>query len=372
MGGYKPSKRTSNLELFRVITMLLIMAHHYVVNSGLTSEVLYLDALSAKSIFLFLFGAWGKTGINCFILITGYFMCKSNITMKKFVKLLAEVMFYRIIIYSIFLGTGIQSFSITEFVQVFIPTTSIAQNFTGTFLAFFLCIPFLNILIKNLTEKQHIYLLLISGFIYVFFGTVPYFSVTMNYVSWYIVLYFIASYIRLYPKQIFESKKVWGILSIFFIFVSAVSVLACLWLGEIIDRDMAYVFVTDSNAFLAVATGLSTFMFFKNINIKYNRLINIGGASTFGVLLIHANSDTMRQWLWRDILNNTGMFYSDWMVIHAIGSVVCIFIVCTIIDYCRIRFIEKPLMKSLDNSFDKVSDWYLKIENKIFNKLNIK
>ncbi len=67
--------RSSNLELFRIITMLLIIAHHYVVNSGLT-EILYVNPLSSKSIFLFLFGAWGKTGINCFVLITGYFMCK--------------------------------------------------------------------------------------------------------------------------------------------------------------------------------------------------------------------------------------------------------------------------------------------------------
>ena len=74
--------RTSNLELFRIITMLMIVAHHYVVNSGLT-QLIYADLSSGKSMFLLLFGAWGKTGINCFVLITGYFMCKSKITFKK-------------------------------------------------------------------------------------------------------------------------------------------------------------------------------------------------------------------------------------------------------------------------------------------------
>lgn len=28
-------ERNSNLELYRIVTMLLIVAHHYVVNSGL-------------------------------------------------------------------------------------------------------------------------------------------------------------------------------------------------------------------------------------------------------------------------------------------------------------------------------------------------
>ena len=31
--------RDSNLELFRIITMLLIVAHHYVVNSGLMEVI---------------------------------------------------------------------------------------------------------------------------------------------------------------------------------------------------------------------------------------------------------------------------------------------------------------------------------------------
>ena len=52
-------KRDSNIELLRIITMLLIVAHHYVVNSGLTAldRPLYANPLSWRSIFLFLFGA---------------------------------------------------------------------------------------------------------------------------------------------------------------------------------------------------------------------------------------------------------------------------------------------------------------------------
>ena len=58
----KNLKRDSGLELFRIITMLLIVAHHYVVNSGLMSVdgPIRSDPMSYKSIFLILFGAWGK------------------------------------------------------------------------------------------------------------------------------------------------------------------------------------------------------------------------------------------------------------------------------------------------------------------------
>lgn len=45
-------ERNSNLELYRIIVMLLIVAHHYVVNSGLMS-VMKEEPLHIQSIFLY-------------------------------------------------------------------------------------------------------------------------------------------------------------------------------------------------------------------------------------------------------------------------------------------------------------------------------
>ena len=80
--------RSSNIELFRIIIMLIIVAHHYVINSGLLTIVETQQNLKFRDIFLLIFGWGGKTGINCFVLITGYFMCTSNITVRKFCKLI--------------------------------------------------------------------------------------------------------------------------------------------------------------------------------------------------------------------------------------------------------------------------------------------
>ena len=73
------------------------------------------------------------------------------------------------------------------------------------------------------------------------------------------------------------------------------------------------------------------------VNIGYSKVINLIGASTFGVLLIHANSDIMRQWLWQDILNNVGQYGTNTMVLHAIYSVLMVYAVCTVIDYLRMK-----------------------------------
>ena len=89
-------------------------------------------------------------------------------------------------------------------------------------------------------------------------------------------------------------------------------------------------------------------MYFKDVKLKNSRIINTIAASTFGVLLIHANSNTMRKWLWQDILDNEGQYGTSTFVLHAVGSVVVVFVVCIIIDYIRIRIIENYIFKWLD------------------------
>lgn len=366
------AERSSSIELFRIITMILIVAHHYVVNSGLSS-IIAENPLCARSIFLLLFGAWGKIGINCFVMITGYFMCKSHITARKFLKLLFEIEFYRIIIWFIFFVTGYEAFSFSGFVKMILPVREIASNFSGCYIVFYLTIPFLNCLLRHIKEKQHLLLILLCVFTYVLVGSVPVFSVSMNYVSWFIVLYFIASYFRLYPKKIFESVKIWAWAAIGAMVICIASVICMTLIGVKfgISTGYSYYWVNDSNKILALAAGICTFMFFKNLKLKYSKIINTIAASTFGVLLIHANSDTMRQWLWKDFLDNVGHYNSNLLVVHAVGSVLCIFVVCVAIDYLRIKFIEKPVFRIWDKHWGKLASAYYDAEQKILSKFGV-
>lgn len=84
-------------------------------------------------------------------------------------------------------------------------------------------------------------------------------------------------------------------------------------------------------------------MFFKNLHF-YSKSVNAISAASFGVLLIHANSDVMRQWLWKDVLNNVEVYGTDVMIIHAFLAVIGIYVICTVIDMLRIKFIERPLL----------------------------
>lgn len=342
--------RHSDLELFRIVTMLLIIASHYVSNSGLIDPggPIFAQPLAPRSLFLLIFGAFGKVGINCFVLITGYFMCTSRITAHKFCKLLGEVMFYRLLLLPFWL-TGYEPFTPGALVQALLPVTEVGTEFVQCYLLFYLCIPFLNILLHHLSETAHLRLIALGGFIYIVFGTLR--RVQMNYVSWFIVLYFIAAYLRLYPRRIQRRTALWGGLTLAALVLSALSVIFWTWLGVQQQKNNAvfsYTLLYDSSAILAAATALCAFLFFKSLRMRPSRLINTIAATTFGVLLIHANSDAMRRWLWQDLLHVIDAYSSPFCVLHAFGSILAVFAACSLLDLLRIRFLERPFLQQTD------------------------
>ena len=82
--------------------------------------------------------------------------------------------------------------------------------------------------------------------------------------------------------------------------------------------------------------------------MTYSPFINKVASTTFGILLIHAHSDTVREWLWRDVLNVVGQQSSPYTYILAVLSVAGVFVVCSIIDYLRIAYFEKYYMQLVD------------------------
>jgi len=355
--------RNSNLELYRIIVMLMIVAHHYVVNSGLMQILKESDAILSSGLML-LFGAWGKTGINCFVLITGYFMCKSSFSLKKLVKLYLQIAFYGSVIYVIFCIAGKESFSPFRLLWSIWPVKSIALDFVSCFLIFYLFIPILNILVNSMDRRLHRRLVVILVVIFSVLPSFPRIGMTHNYVSWFMALYMIASYIRKYGMFPGVSHRQWGYLTIASAMTGSLSVLimiACYRAGYVSGFN-PYFFVSDSNKFLSVAIAVCSFMYFKDLKIPCSKFINLVGASTFGVLLIHANSDTMRQWLWQETVDCVG-HYGDsamWTLGYAMASVLTIFTICAGIDWFRAKYLEP---RAVDFVYDR--------SKRLFNRLQI-
>jgi hypothetical protein len=244
--------------------------------------------------------------------------------------------------------TGYESLTHIRLAQLIMPFWNFETNFASCFIGFWLTIPFWNILTSHMTKKQHLVLTLLMLTLYTVCGSIPGFNVAMNYITWFGIIYLIASYIRLYSTPIFENKKLWMWISIISILLAMASVVVC----HMRLHSIGYEFVSESNKIFAVAVAVSTFLWFKNINLPYSKIINIVGGTTFGVLLIHANSDAMRQWLWKDTVDCVGHYSLPLpqLILYSIAAVLAIFFICTAIDRVRQLIIEEPFFKWYDKN----------------------
>lgn len=332
--------------------MLLIIAHHYVVNSGI-AQFYDFNNITGNMIFLQCFGFAGKIGINCFVFITGYFMIKSQFKFQKLLKLYLEIKFYNLIIYMLFLIVGGETVSISRCLKMgFNIVYEVGGDFTATFVFLYMLIPFINAMLLNLNQKLHLILIGILVFLYTIISTFLFHDTYSN-LGWMITTYIIAAYVRLYPCKWFENKKLYIWSTIFSVGLSWASILVVDFAGSKVGFKNYYHMVANEHKFLALACSFSLFMLFKNIKIKQNKVINTIAASTFGVLLIHANSDAMRKFLWQDVLHNTSYYDSPLLAVHAILSVILVYVVCVCIDQLRMRFLEKPLFAYIEKRKNK-------------------
>ncbi|MBD5210319.1 MAG: acyltransferase family protein [Barnesiella sp.] len=336
--------------------MLAIIAHHYVVNSSVRGLFAYDGTATPQQYFLEVWGMWGKTGINAFILISGYFMCRMQLTARRYVKLLIQILFYGITIMLIFAICDYQQLTIRGlFNKLFGLLTSINNGFAASFMAFYIFVPFYNKLISVLTKRQLGLLVLGLLFIMTICSTV-FLAPTMNEPVWYMTLYFVAAYIRLYPNKWTDNLKLSSIVLTVSILVAVAICIAFVYLanhtGRTVFSEFKWHLVSDSNKLLAFLIGLSAFLTAKNFNMGHSKTVNFLAAGCFGVLLIHASSDTMRHWLWQDICDVPGMLHAELpaLIAQAVAVPIIIFLICSFIDHYYKKFLEPVFMNLIFNN----------------------
>lgn len=156
---------------------------------------------------------------------------------------------------------------------------------------------FINSLFRHLIGKDLRILLCVLLVLHTAISTF-FFASTEN-LGWYITVYLIGSYIRLYPKKVFSSRLLWPLASLGLVLLAWASIIVVDFVGPYVGFDSYYHMVVGSDKLLAIAIVLCLIFSFMNMKMGYHKVVNTISAMTFGVLLIHANSDAMRTFLWQ-------------------------------------------------------------------------
>ena len=312
-----------------------------------------------------LFRALAYPCVNCFVILSGYYMTKSRIKISKIFRLEFQVIFYSVVLWGISIFVGSRSFSSKEFLYSVTPVSSSGYWYVTTYILLLVISPFLNYAIEFLSRKA--FLISIS-FLLFYTSVIPTFLYwSRNYISkgrdllWFIVLYLLAGYIRKYDIKC--KKKmcliIYGGSSILMILSNAV-------IGNITLKLFGNVKATDffyaNNSIVILVGSVALFLFFKDIKIKqclvFNQVVCISAAS-FGTYLFHENI-FFRDWLWEVICPSRYMF-GEFAIVKTLGfmflSVNIIFGIGVILEIFRIKLfkiiklekLERVIAKKVDN-----------------------
>lgn len=349
------SKRLTNIELLRILAMFLIVVYHF---SWYGNFNFPSSAISANRLWTQFMQLGGKFGVNIFVLISGYFLVKSpEIKINKLVKLWFQVFTYSILIYLVFVISGVQSFAIKDVLKSLLPVTFSTWWFASAYIMLYLVSPFLNKFLYSIDKKTYQKIILLLTFCWCIIPTFTSHKVECNKLNWFIYLYMIAGYIRIHLADKHFSGKKYIIYSLICLALTYLSTIVFDILGLKISflGNHAMFFYTIEKAPIVLA---SVFMFigFLNLNVKHSKVINTVSSATFGVYLIH-DHELVRNFLWNTLFNQTNFAYSKSLIIYSIFAVLSVYVVCTIIELTRKHTIERlfaPVSNKVSNIISKI------------------
>lgn len=356
--------RESNFELLRIIAMLMIFIYHYVNYGGILKVGSFTNN---KLIALFLYSG-GRLGVNIFILIMGFYMIHSKFKVKKYLKMVLQVFFYSVVLALISIYRLNTDFNQVNIKAYFTPVVSAVYWFPTYYLIVYLFTPYLNKFIKSLGKKGCEKLLIVGGVILSGIPTISYRVVfATEFFTWFVYMYILGAYIKLYNYE-FKNPKTAKRISIAYPLVAFATVIVSIIINKMFKIDIDITHFLGLYSFIVLIGSVGIFMWFKNIKIKHNKIINLFAKTSFAIYLLHDHLLYKNIFWTMDVKTQVyeqAPFYI--FTAHIILSAIVAYILISVIEILRIYLLEKPLfkIKIFDKYLDKFDNWYNGIETEV-------
>nr|WP_293423012.1 acyltransferase [Prevotella sp.] len=357
----------------RTLCMLMIVVWHFYFHGimhGLSGKTIYADG-TALGIFNYVLSTYlsvlCSVCVNGYVLISGYFLVNKTFKLERVIKLWMQTFFYALIITVVVHFIFPEMAGIKDILKTFTPIRSREYWFVTIYMGMMLLSPFLAQAAHALTQPQYKILLLVLGILNItFFFNLPYGDIYGGGMSllWFIFLFLVAGYIRLYDVHLGKEKYghyFWYISFFIFGFVVFRAILSALHHHEGLGYSSS-----SYNGFSFFLT-IALFMYFKNHTfgdaVLVRFLVKIA-PYTFGVYLIHDNN-FIRTILWYKNINFDNYLGSIYLLPIMLVVSICIFVICIFIDffrdqlfhYCRIDNLIADFSSVIGQGCNTVKKW---------------
>jgi surface polysaccharide O-acyltransferase-like enzyme len=268
-------QRESNIELLRILSMLIIVIYHFLIHSIIPNspELNYIT----KPLITVL-----HIGVICFVLISGYWGIKFSL--KSFTKIFFYCSFYSILIYIFGVLLNPELFSIKNSIKSLIP---IQWWFIPVYLCLFLLTPIINTQLKTANKSTKIFTIILLIIISFGFGQfVPSLSGGKNPIN-FILIYYLGNYLR---TELNTDKL--NIKKIIFLYLGCNIILfSIIFLAEILfpaANKIINPLFFPYNSIGLIINSILFFLIFTKLTFS-SKLVNWLASSSLAVYLIHEN-----------------------------------------------------------------------------------
>lgn len=321
-------KRESNIELLRIIAMLLVLFDHvgYIALNPPSANDLYTDPILS-------FGRFNQQAIttvavNVFVLISGWFGIRFRLS--RVLELLFQTYF---ICFSVYLFLLLFHFTTPMSVREWLNFLVFDDLwFVKAYLVMYLFAPMMNSYIDTIRQKQFLFFIIAFYLLQTIHGflttTTLWFKEGMSPLSL-MGIYMIGRYMRKYPKRLVGHSK----LVYFTTFAALTLITASLSYVSVKCGAEGYRFYSYASP-LIILSAISFFLFFSKLSFS-SRIVNWVAASSFSAYVLHSEPHAFKKYLSTVVLwwnsNPTCVFY-----LKVIMGVFCIFTVSILLDKVRI------------------------------------
>ena len=148
----KTGIRQSNIELLRILSMMMVLAVHFAGAAlGLPLPV-GLGSTDAAWWWRTSVATLSIVGVNCFTLISGYFGIRASV--RGLLTFVTQCVFYSVAMYSVCALCGVVSFSFAAWGESWLALTHTDLWYVPAYLCLYLLSPFINAGMERLTDRQ--------------------------------------------------------------------------------------------------------------------------------------------------------------------------------------------------------------------------
>lgn len=336
------AKRQANFELLRIVAMLMIIVLHYLNKSDLI--LLYTQEHSAVNYAAHFIETFCIVAVNCYVLLSGYFLVESAWKPERVVSLVAQILFYSVLIPIVLICVGVISagdLSVYDWLNYVLPIETEHYWFATAYLIMYLFAPLLAAGVKVVEKRT---LQIIIGIMVLFFSVwkslLPASLATDRYgydYGWFLCLFLIAAYIRLYGLPKLEKKRnaafLYAGMSLGIFLLTVLSGI----LAEVLAPFAYYMDMPDTyNHILCLLASVGFFMLFKDMKPWEGRaaaVIRWTAPYTFGVYLLHEH--ILIRYRWMQWLRVETVWESWKFIPHMFGCVFIVYVTGTAVDCAR-------------------------------------